>query len=95
MGQLVFSQVPVEGWVIDADKHGLLNCPGDTVCLPVYNGETVHMDTVSFGLAVLVDRGGGSEVYFSLSPKVLPDSLIYSSSQSACMHLNQYIIPLF
>ena len=31
----------------------------------------------------------------SLSLKVFPDSLIYSSLQSAWMYLNQYIIPLF
>ena len=34
VGQLVFVQVPVEGWVIDADKHGLLDGPCDVVCLP-------------------------------------------------------------
>ena len=46
------------------DKHGLLDGPGDGMCLSAYNGEAVHIDGVSCRLVVLVDRGGGSEVFF-------------------------------
>ena len=63
MEQLVFPQVPAEGWDIDADKHGLLDGPGDAMCLFAYNGEAIHLDGVSCGLAVLAD-GGGAEVFF-------------------------------
>ena len=62
--QLVFPQVPFEGWVINADKHGMFDCLSDTMCLPAYNGEAVHIDGVSCGLAVLVYGGGVSEVFF-------------------------------
>ena len=55
MGQLVFAQVPVEGWVIYHNEHGLLDGPGDAMCLPVHDGETVYINWVSCGLAVLVN----------------------------------------
>ena len=64
MEQLVFPQVPVEGWVIDAEKYGLLVGAEDAVHLPAYNGEAVFIDVVSCGLTVLVDGEGGSEVFF-------------------------------
>ena len=31
MGQLEFANVPVKGWIIDADVHGLLDGPGGVV----------------------------------------------------------------
>ena len=64
VGQLVFTEANVEGWIIDMDTHVLLDGPGDVMCLPAYNGEAVHIDGVSCGLVVLVDEGGGSEVLF-------------------------------
>ena len=33
VGQLVLPNVPVEGWVIDPDKHGLLDGPCDVAGL--------------------------------------------------------------
>ena len=57
VGQLGFTQVPVKGWIIYMDEHGHLDDPGHAVHLSVYNGETVHIYWVSFGLAVMVDRG--------------------------------------
>ena len=65
--------------VIYTDKHGLPDSPGDTMFLPVHSVEAVHTDGVSCGLAILVNGGWGS---LSLSPKVLLDSPIYSSTQS-------------
>ena len=50
--------------VIDLNIHGLLDSPGDAICLPAYDGEAIHADKMSHGLAVLVDREGGSEVFF-------------------------------
>ena len=40
-------------------------------------------------------KEGALKCSFSLSLKVLPDSIIYSSSQSTWVHLNQHIIMLF
>ena len=46
MRQLVLLQVPVEGCVIDLNKHGLLYGPSNTVCLPAYNGKAVYIDAI-------------------------------------------------
>ena len=64
MQKLVFSYIPVEGWMIDLDLHGLLDGPSDAMCLPSYNKETVCTDRMSHVMAVLVDGGGGSEMFF-------------------------------
>ena len=69
VGKLVFLQVPVEGWVIDSDKHGLLDSPGNTMCFPACNGKAVHIDSISGRLAVLVNGGEGSKVFPEPVPK--------------------------
>ena len=69
MQKLVFSYVHVEGWVIDQDVHSLLDGFSDAMCLPAYYGDTAHTDRMSLGLAVLIDGGGGNEVFFELIPK--------------------------
>ena len=63
MGHLAFLQVPVKGWVIYVDEYGLLDGPDDAMCLPVHNGETVHIDWVSCDLAVMVNGEQGSEMF--------------------------------
>ena len=42
MGQLVFSNVPVEGWIIDPDIHGLHDGASDVMRLLTHKGESVH-----------------------------------------------------
>ena len=59
MGQVVFIQVPVKGWIIYTDERGLLDGPGDAMCLPDHNGEPVHIYLVSRGLAIVVDGEWG------------------------------------
>ena len=51
------------------DEHGLLNGPGDTMCLPPCYGKTVHTEGMSHGLAVLVEGRGKSKVFFEPIPK--------------------------
>ena len=48
---LVLSYVPTEGRVINSDVHGLPDGPGGAMCLPAYDGEAVHTDRMSLGLA--------------------------------------------
>ena len=49
---------------------------------------------MSCGMAVVMYRDWDLICSFSLSPKDLPDSPIYSSMQSWCGHVNQYITQL-
>ena len=66
VGQLVFPQVPVKGWVIYMDKHGLLDGPGDTMCLPVHNSEAIH--GVFFFISVSIVLPLGSALPPFLAP---------------------------
>ena len=74
VGQLVFPLVLVEGWVIYMDEHCLLDASGNTMWIPAYNGEAVHINSMSCGLAVLVNGVLVLRCSFSLSHKVIPIS---------------------
>ena len=63
VGQLIFPQVPVEGWVIDTDEHGLFYGPGDALGFLAYIGEAVDIHGVSCEFVVLVNWGGSSEIF--------------------------------
>ena len=45
-GAVGISQACVDGWTIDLDDHGLFDSPGDTMSLPIHNGETVLIEWV-------------------------------------------------
>ena len=70
VGQLGLPQVPVEGWVIDLNEHGLLDGPTNIVHFPAHNRKAVHIDGMPCRLAVIVNGGGGSKVYPKPVPKL-------------------------
>ena len=45
-GQLELANVPIEGWIIDPDVHGLFDGPCDVVHLSTHYGEVVHTDVM-------------------------------------------------
>ena len=75
-------RIPGQHNIYNIQSSAIPDGPGDAVCLPVHNGKAVHIDGMSCGLAMMVNGGWGSEVSFSLSIKVLPDSPIYSCTWS-------------
>ena len=46
--------------VIDSDKHGLLHGCGDTLGLPIHDGETVQLHGMACGVDMVLDRGDDS-----------------------------------
>ena len=64
MGELELAQSPVEGWIINPYEHGFLDGPGNTMCLPIKSGKTVHIDTVSSRLTMFIYGGGGPKDLF-------------------------------
>ena len=76
-GAAPLSQIPVEGRVI--------NCCDMTTChfhaLPWNNRKTIHTDDVPCSVAMFVNGEGALRCILSMSPKVLPYSILYSSSQ--------------
>ena len=95
MGQLKVAQVVTEGLVIDSSEHSLLDGSGNIMHFPTNIEETVHFDVKPLGITMFINRGGALRYSLSLSPKVLPGSLIYSSSQPASEHLNLVDYPTF
>ena len=57
--QLELAYVPVKGWIIDPEVHGILDGPDNTVCLPTHYGETVHSDVMTSGVSMVIDWGQG------------------------------------
>ena len=54
MGQLELANVPIKGWIIDPDVHGLLHGPCDVVCLPTQYGKVVHTDMMTCGVSMVI-----------------------------------------
>ena len=46
-GQLEIVNVPIEGWIIYPDVHGLLYDSCGVVCLPTCHGEVFHTDMLT------------------------------------------------
>ena len=61
--KLVLSQVSVEGRVLDVDEHGLFDGPGMAVNFFVYYVELFWVHWMSCSGTVLVDGGGGLEMF--------------------------------
>ena len=86
--QLYIAYVPLKGWLIDPDVHGLLDAPGNVVYLPTHSGEIAHTNTMTRGVTMVIDGGGTLRCSLNLFPKVLTNSPMYSSSQPTWSHLN-------
>ena len=79
MWKFVFPHIPIEGLVIDPDVHSLFDGPSDGMYLPAYDGEIIQTDRMSHGLAMLINGGAGSEVFFEPipnGPSQIPDILL-------------------
>ena len=79
VGQLEFANVPIEGWIIDPDVHGLLNGPCDVVCLPTYYGEVFHTRMMTCGVGMVIDGRMG--------PEIFPEPFLKGPCRSPCVFL--------
>ena len=56
---------------IDSDEHGLLYGPGDAMGLPIYYGEAVKFDGMTFGVGMTINRGGRGVAGHTGSPSTV------------------------
>ena len=56
VGQMKLPSVPVKGWIIGIDIHGLLDGPSNVVRLHTHNGEAFHPGMVTFGTGFVLNR---------------------------------------
>ena len=61
--------VPIKGWIMNPDVHGIFDGPGSTVCLPTHYGKIVHTDVVTQGATMVIYGGGGPEIYLEHFPR--------------------------
>ena len=61
--QFELVNVPVEGWIIDPNVHGLLYGPCDVVHLPSYYGEVVHIDVMTSDVGMVINMERGPKVF--------------------------------
>ena len=81
VGKLVLSKVSVERGVLYLDEHSLLDGPGVAVDFLVNYTELVGVHGMACGGTVEVYGTGGFEMFFDLSPNVLPDSPVHELVQ--------------
>ena len=91
MWQVVLTNIPVKGRVVNSDVNGFFDGSGHVMSLPFYN---LKFYTDVWPVALLCSNIGDGAFKWSLylSSKVLADSPVYSSSLSVLPHLYQYMI---
>ena len=91
--QLVLADVPIEGWIIDSDVHGLLDSSCDVVCLPTHNGEVVNPGMMTCGVGMVMDGERGPEMFLEPFPKGpcrFPYVLLITLQLVTLVHLSPY-----
>ena len=63
MWQMVFAYIFVKGWIIDPDEHRFFYQSGEVVFLPSHYTKIVDVGIVTTDGTVVIDRGGGLEVF--------------------------------
>ena len=87
--KVVLPSIPVQSRIVHSYVHGLLDCSCHIVALPAYDLEIFHKCCVaSVALCSNIDEGA-FKCSLYLSPNILDDSPMYSSSQSILSHMNQ------
>ena len=68
-GTLDPANVPIEGWIIDPDVHGLLDGPSDLVYLLYPLWRTCPFSVMICGVGMTIDGGRGPEMFLEPFPK--------------------------
>ena len=63
-GQLDFTNVSIQGWIIDPDVYDLLDGPCHVELLPTHYGKVVHPDVMTCGVGMVMDEGMDPKMFF-------------------------------
>ena len=86
MRQVVFAYVSIYRWTFHPDINCFLNSSNEVLVLPPHNTEIFSAGFMTCDVVMVIYWGGGLRCSLYLSPKVLDDSPMYSSSQSTLLH---------
>ena len=92
--QMVLAYVSIKGWIVDPYIQSFLDSSYEVLVLSPHNTEILNRDIVTSDVVMVKYWGRGFRCSLNLSPKVLEDSPIYSSSHSTLSHLYPYMNPL-
>ena len=84
---MVFAYVLVEGWIIHPYVYCFFDSSDQVLVLPPHNAEVLNGGIMTSDVKMVIYWEGAFRCSLKLSPKVLDDSSIYSSSQSTLLHL--------
>ena len=79
---MVFACVPVKGWIVDSCVYCLFDGSDYILVLPPHNTKVVNGGAVTSDVKMVIYWEGAFRDSLNISPNVLTDSLIYSSSNS-------------
>ena len=82
MRQMVPAYISIEGWIIHPDVNDFFYGSDEVLLLPPYNAEISNGGIMTCDVLVVIYGKGAFRCSLNLSPKVLDDSPMYSSSQS-------------
>ena len=86
--QMVFVYVFVKGWTIDSYIYSFFYQSHEVLVLPPHYTEIFQCDGMTCDVEMIIYWGRVLQCSLNLSPDVLEDSHIYSSSHSTLSHLN-------
>ena len=89
MRQMVFAYVLVEGWTIHPYVYCFCDSSDQVLVLSLHYTEVINGGTMISDVKMVIYWRGGFRCFLNLSPNVLDDSPIYSSSLSTLLHLYQ------
>ena len=56
---MVFAYVFLQGWIIDPNEHWFFDQPGEVLLFPAHYTEVVQGGSVTSGVTMVMDMGGG------------------------------------
>ena len=87
MRQMVFAYVPIKGWIVDPYIYCFFEGSDKVLVLPLHNSKVVKGGAITSDVTMVIYWEGALRCSLNLSPNVLDDSPIYSSSHSTLSHL--------
>ena len=85
---MVFAYISTQGWVVDPYEHWFFDQPGDVLLLPTHFAKIFKCGSMTCGVIVVINWGGGFQMFFEPLSNVPADSPMCSSSHSNLSHLN-------
>ena len=93
--QMVFAYILIQGWIVYPYEQCFFYPSAEVLVFPPHYAEFFHGNIMTSDVKVVIGGEGALRCSLNLSPNVLEDSPMYSSSHSTLSHLYLCMTPLF